>query len=219
MVTKIELNNINNAEKGYLIGLFVGDGYLYHDRWGHYKINFYLNPKKDRDIAKFTINLLNKIGLSPYIMHHKGCLIIRINSKKLFLYIQKKADKIFLEKKDFLIGFTSGLIDSDGYVAKGDIVISNIDKHLLEKIHNFCIELGIYSKIWEQKITCRCNDSIIWRLRISTNFKYEKHHSRKILRVYGGGNSPTAHHSEYLSERINAYKGGVVRKSRRAHNP
>ena len=75
MVTKIELNNINNAEKGYLIGLFVGDGYLYHDRWGHYKINFYLNPKKDRDIAKFTINLLNKIGLSPYIMHHKGCLI------------------------------------------------------------------------------------------------------------------------------------------------
>ena len=55
--------------------------------------------------------------------------------------------------------------------------------------------------------------------RVGTKFKYEKHHSRKILRVYGGGNSPTTHHSEYLSERIDAYKGGVVRKSRRAHNP
>lgn len=86
---------------GYLIGLFVGDEYLYHDRWGHYKINFYLNPKKYRDIAKFTINLLNKIGLSLYIMHHKGCLIICINSKKLFLYIQKKLIKYFWKKKIF----------------------------------------------------------------------------------------------------------------------
>ena len=51
MITKIELDNISKAEKGYLIGLFIGDGYLYHDRWRHYKINFYLTICK-QEISK-----------------------------------------------------------------------------------------------------------------------------------------------------------------------
>jgi len=139
------------------------------------------------------MNLLNKIGLSPYIMQNRGCLIIRINSKNLFLFVKEKIDNIFFEDRDFLIGFISGFIDSDGFVAKGDIVISNINKQLLEKIHVLCNQLGIYSKIWKQNVKCRGKLFIIWRLRIGTNFKYEKHYSQKIIRIYGGA---AAHHSE-----------------------
>ena len=64
---KIDLDVLNDKEKGYLIGLFIGDGYKYHDKWGHYKINFYLNPQKDEDVAKFIIDLLKRIAVSPYI--------------------------------------------------------------------------------------------------------------------------------------------------------
>lgn len=86
---KINIDNLNDEEKGYLIGLFIGDGYLHHDRWRHYKINFYLNQEKDKDIAKFTIILLKKIGLLPYIAFHHGCLIVRLNSKFFYGYLKR----------------------------------------------------------------------------------------------------------------------------------
>jgi hypothetical protein len=43
MIKKIALCNLNQCEKGYLIGLCIGDGNQYLDRWRHYKINFYFN--------------------------------------------------------------------------------------------------------------------------------------------------------------------------------
>ena len=134
--------------------------------------------------------------------------------------MNKKSQNIFLEEnEEFMIGFISGFIDSDGYVAKGDIVISNINKKLLEITKLWCEKLNVNTKLWRQDNDINCKKFKIWRLRVGARFKYEEHYSRKILRVYGGGNSPTSHHSEYLSGRIDTYKGGVVRKSRRAHNP
>jgi len=147
-----------------------------------------MNPKTDTDITEYTISLLNKIGIKPYLMYHHGCLIIRLNSIEFYRYLQKKSENILLEKnEDFMVGFISGFIDSDGYVRKGDIVISNKNKKLLEITQLWCEKLSVNTKLWRQNNDINCKKFKIWRLRVGTRFKYEKHHSRKILRVYGGG--------------------------------
>ena len=216
VIKKINIKCFNNLERGYLIGLFVGDGYLYHDKWGHYKINFYFNPNKDKDIAEITYFLLKKLGLSPYFMFNHGCLIVRSNSKQLFSYIQKEIPKIENQiDKKFIIGFISGFIDSDGYVEKGDIVISNTKNHFLIIVQKFCKFLEINTNLWMQDVKYNGKIFKIWRLRISTRFKYEKHYSQKIHRIYRGALPIIA--SKY--PRDITYKGGVARRSRRAHNP
>ena len=212
---KIDL--LSCKEKAYLIGIILGDGYLYHDKWRHYKVNIYLNSKKDEDIAKIVTCLLNKMDIHPYRMYHHGCLIIRFNSKSFYQYIKKEISQISKNKNsEFYLGIISGLIDSDGYVCKGDIVISNVNKELIDMVRGFCCELDIKSKIWKQKNSYNGKTFYIWRIRISTRFKYEKHYSQKVIRVYGGALPIIA---SIHSEMDDTYKGGVARKSRRAHNP
>ena len=75
---EINMNRLNEYEIGYITGLFIGDGYLYHDRWRHYKVEFYLNYKKDKDVANFIVYLLKKVGLNPYFMIRDGCQNARI---------------------------------------------------------------------------------------------------------------------------------------------
>ncbi len=183
--------------------MFAGDGYIYYDIGRHYRVEFYLNPKKDEDIAYFILVLLRKIKLFPCIMFHHGCLIIRLNSKIFHHFLKEKYDTISREQNEtFMLGFISGFIDSDGYVAKGDIVISNSEKNLLEIVQLFCQKTEIYSKLWSQKVVCKGKESIIWRLRVGTRFKYKQQYSRKIRRIYGRG-IPTdkrlPNHSEYPS--------------------
>jgi len=169
-------------------------------------VEFYLNPKKDEDIAYFILVLLRKIKLFPCIMFHHGCLIIRVNSKIFYHFLKEKYDTISREQnEEFMIGFISGLIDSDGYVEKGDIVISNSEKTILELVQSFCRNAKIHSKLWNQKVVCKGKESIIWRLRVGTRFKYKQQYSRKILRIYGGGihtNKRLPNHSEYPSSSV-----------------
>jgi len=42
----IDLDTITVKEKAYLIGIMMGDGYLYHDKCRHYKTNIYLKYKQ-----------------------------------------------------------------------------------------------------------------------------------------------------------------------------
>lgn len=213
----IDLDAINIKEKAYLVGIIAGDGYLYHDKWRHYKTNIYLNPSKDEDIVKYVIFLLQKVGLNPYIMHHHGCLIIRLNSKAFFNFIKGESKNIKNNvDQEYIIGFISGFIDSDGYVSNGEIVISNVKKEIIDITNNFCRKLNINTKIWKQNTFYKGKMFNIWRLRIGTKFKYEKHYSQKLNRIYGGALPIIA---SIYSEMDDAYKGGVARKSRRAHNP
>ena len=213
----IDLDVLNVKEKAYLIGIIMGDGYLYHDKWRHYKTNIYLNPNKDEDIAKSVLLILTKIGINSYTMYHHGCLIIRFNLKAFFEFINKELNKVKNnEDSDFMIGFISGFIDSDGYVSYGDIVVSNVNKEIIDITNNFCKKLKIKTKIWNQNTLFKGKVFNIWRLRIGTSFKYEKHYSQKLNRIYGGALPIIA---SIRSEMDDTYKGGVARKSRRAHNP
>ncbi len=187
MLTTIKINALSDSEKGYLIGLYFGDGYLHYDKGRHYRINFYFNPKKDCDIVNYTILLLKKIQLSPYTMLHHSCIIVRVNSKLFYNFLKFFQLQVYEANENFILGFLSGLIDSDGYVRKGDIVISNKSKKLLTKVQFFCKTIDIYSNLWNQKTTFNGRVFTIWRLRIGTRFKYKQQYSRKILRIYGGG--------------------------------
>ena len=71
--------------------------------------------------------------------------------------------------------------------AKGDIVITNKSITLLKKVQFFCKNIDIYSKLWNQNTTYNGRVFTIWRLRIGTRFKYKQQYSRKIFRIYGGG--------------------------------
>jgi DNA-binding transcriptional regulator WhiA len=213
----IVIGALSVKEKAYLIGIIIGDGYLYHDKWRHYKTNIYLNSKKDVDVAKSVIDILKKLGVSPYIMHHHGCLIIRFNSKSFFDFFNKESKSITNKKnKDFMIGFISGFIDSDGYVSYGNIVVSNVEKEIIDITNEFCKKLKISTRVWKHNNLYKGKVFNIWRLRIGTSFKYEKHYSQKINRIYGGALPIIA---SIHSEMGDTYKGGVARKSRRAHNP
>ena len=190
MLSTLNISNLNVGEKGYLIGIFVGDGYLHYDRGRHYRVNFYFNPKKDKDIIVYIIKLLETVGLTPYTMIHHGCMVIRVNSKRFYEYMKRFQYPHQRKNKDFMVGFISGLIDSDGYVKKGDIVISNKNKQLLRIVQLFCKQIDIKTTLWNQRSHCKGKTFIIWRLRIGTRFKYKQQYSRKILRIYGGGDCP-----------------------------
>ena len=150
-------------------------------------------------------------------MHHHGCLIIRFNSKLFFAFYNEQSKSIRANKnKDFMIGFISGFIDSDGYVSYGDIVISNIKKEIIDITNEFCKKLKISTRVWRQNNLYKDKIFNIWKLRIGTSFKYEEHYSQKLNRIYGGALPIIASIYPKIGD---AYKGGVARKSRRAHNP
>jgi len=185
---KIQINALTDKEKAYLLGMIEGDGYLYYDKWGHYKTNIYLNSKKDLDIVDYILSLLNKMKSNPYIMNKQGCFIIRVNSKQLYTYLKNELNNISQQKNnDFILGFISGFIDSDGHVSYGDIVISNKNKKLIKIAENLCKKINIKTNLRNQNNLFERKVYNIWRLRISTSFKYEKHISKKINRIYGGG--------------------------------
>jgi len=188
VLKKINIYALSDKEQAYLIGIIQGDGYLYYDKWRHYKTNIYLNSKKDHDIGKYVLFLLEKIGAKPYLMYKKGCLIIRLNSKHFFDFVNNEIiDLKYKNNKEYVLGFISGFIDSDGYVSYGDIVISNKNKKLIKIAENFCKKINIKTNLRNQNNLFERKVFNIWRLRISTSFKYEKHISKKIIRIYGGG--------------------------------
>jgi len=59
----MDLGKINEKEKGYLFGLFFGDGYkYYHKKSRHYQVEFYLNSIKDKQIIDYLVFLLKKLS-------------------------------------------------------------------------------------------------------------------------------------------------------------
>jgi len=78
---EINLDNLTEIEKGYMFGLFEGDGYKIHDKKGrHYHIEFYFNSVKDILIIERIKNLLIKIGTNPNLYKDKryNCIRIRV---------------------------------------------------------------------------------------------------------------------------------------------
>jgi len=179
---EVYLNKLTNKEKGYLFGLFEGDGYkYYHPKTNHYSVEFYLNSVKDKKIIKFICSLLKKIELTPFFMKDKrfNCMRIRVNSKGLFIAINKNIT-LKDKNKEFKMGFISGLIDSEGYCnkIKSHLEIVNTNKKILEECKEFLDSLKISSKL-RKRIFSKKDKKESYRILISVKFKRLNHLSIK----------------------------------------
>lgn len=184
---------LTTKERSYILGLFLGDGYAnYRAKDRHYKIVFSLNSVKDKDIIKFLEYLLKKCGYNCYEVKDKryNVVYIRVNSKKLFKHLLTEAKKLksrcIVSDRNKILGLLSGLIDSEGYVGHGEILLSQSQKNYpVVKIMRYLADsLNLTKSV--RRVPNTTEGTFIWRIRISTKFKNLSHISQKVRREYSG---------------------------------
>ncbi|MDD5133739.1 MAG: LAGLIDADG family homing endonuclease [Candidatus Nanoarchaeia archaeon] len=183
----MDINKISKKDMGYIIGLFLGDGYKnYNKNDRHYRVEFYLNSLKDLDILKRMNLILKKMELTPFTLKDKRCNSIKIyvNSKEFFNFIENEVNMLKKLKlnKDYKMGLISGFIDAEGYVGHGDIVLTQGDKQTLLFFQKICENYDLKNRIYWSKSYGMGKG--VWRLRVSTTFKYLSHNSCKVNRIY-----------------------------------
>jgi len=178
------IENISQIEIGYLVGLFLGDGYSYQDKTKCYHVEFFLNSRRDNDIKNYLLILLKKASLNPILLKDKrcNCIRIRVNSKDFYKFL--RSYKNLLNNIDFKCGFISGLIDADGYVnfQKSFITIKNTKKQLLNLVKKSLKTMNINSTLSKKRKTNK-NWSEIYELYISTKILNINNNSIKFNRI------------------------------------
>ena len=125
-MSKIDLNLLDDSEKGYIIGLFLGDGSFNRGRkTPRYVVRFALNAKRDQDIADRLIRIFQIAKKRASVFPRESTLIVKVCSKELVRYIQtsvyyrasgnKKEKKFRLDRgwsSAFQYGILAGIIDS-----------------------------------------------------------------------------------------------------------
>lgn len=166
--------------------MFEGDGYkLYEKKSRHYHVEFYLNSEKDKDVIDYIISIIEKMNLKPSSYQDKryNCKRIRVYSKELFNLISKNIE-LNNKSKDFLIGFVSGLIDSEGHVnlEKDYIMIVSTNKKVLFDCKDFLNSIDIKSSISERK-NYKKDKLKSYRMYVSVSFKNKPNLSIKTKRL------------------------------------
>ncbi|HDQ59999.1 MAG TPA: hypothetical protein ENN30_02285 [Candidatus Woesearchaeota archaeon] len=184
---KLAVKRVKSKQMGYLVGLFLGDGYAYHDKNSrHYTVEFSLHRKKDKSVIKKLVELFKKLKFKVYKIkeNRSKSVKLRLHSKALMELIQKKQKEFFKKKyffEDYKLGVVSGYIDAEGKVAgTRKIVLREKKLRLLRIIKKFCSSLGISTvKIAPVKV----NGKRVWQTTAS-GFKGLKHNSVKIRSSY-----------------------------------
>lgn len=186
MLHKVNFESISNQELGYLVGLYLGDGYIAPN--DNYRLEFYLNSINDKCIQDYLLSICNKLHVNLFIIRDKRYNYnkLRVNSKELINVIkllEHDFSDFKLVNKELLMGSVSGFIDAEGYVNHGEIVVTQKDKDVLEKFIKYSELLNIkITRFWSSDNPKSKNK--IWRLRISTQFKNMHHNSQKVFRRY-----------------------------------
>jgi hypothetical protein len=183
-----EKKELSQKELGYLVGLYLGDGYAYYNKKDrHYTVEFYLNSERDTDIKIYVLGLLKIEGCNVFVRKDSrfNCVRIRIHSKRLYELFTKKTVDFYSKcpaDKDNCLGLISGFIDAEGNVGNGNLVVTQKDKKTLEIFERICKNLGLDVRLW----ACKNNGGRgeIHRLRISTELKLLPHNSMKVKRHY-----------------------------------
>lgn len=179
--------NITDKQLGYIVGLFIGDGYSnYNSKDRHYKIEFYLNSLSDKTILDYLCKLLHKLSLKYFISKDKryNVMRVKINSKE-FMNLLLKYEKELMKINPFsnyAMGLLSGFIDAEGYVKHGEILLTQRDKKTILVFKRISDSLELTRKFWSAKNPKSVHK--IWRMRISTRFKYLPHNSIKLAGAY-----------------------------------
>ena len=178
----MNIEKLSKREMGYLKGLFIGDGYKYHDKKNRkYYVEFYLNSINDKEIIRFLILILKKAGLNIHYYKDKrfNCIRLRIVNKEFFELFDKNVKNLRLNKEG-IIGFISGIIDAEGYVnkEKNFIEVVNTNLELIKFLNKELKFLGINSSIGK-KFKSKKDKLPSYNLYISVNFKSIEHISIK----------------------------------------
>ncbi len=182
------LNNLSEKEIGYFVGLFLGDGYKYHDKKSrHYSVELFLNSKRDQDIIENLCELIEKIGANPlkYKDRRFNCIRIRINSKEFYKFMSNNV-KILFDKEqtnDFKIGFISGFIDAEAHVNKNKRMIDvvNTDLRLMKLLLDYLQPLGLTPSL-KKRIKSKKDKKDSYRMYIPVKFINGEHNSIKLRR-------------------------------------
>ena len=178
---------LTNKERCYVIGMFIGDGYAVYDKSRHYRVDFSLNSKRDIEVIRYLKFLLKKAGYNSFDVYDKryNAVYVRVNSKILMHYLVGQKNELRAKKivnnRQKVLGLLSGLIDSEGYVGHGEILLSQKDNSVARLMQNLSDFLGLTTSV---RHVPNPKGSYIWRIRVSTKFKKLSHVSQKVLREY-----------------------------------
>lgn len=166
-MTKFDPVLLNESEKGYIVGFFLGDGSLNRGKkTPRYIVRFALDAKRDRDIAKRLAKIFQESRKKVSIFPRENTLIVKVCSKELVGFIQTYVDyktglnnhkeKILQLDRNclriFQYGVLAGMIDSDGHV-HGHLgtEIKTVSSSVFEGIINVLNNLGIIAEIKQKK--------------------------------------------------------------------
>jgi len=166
-MTKLDLNLLNDSEKGYIIGVFLGDGSFNKGRkTPRYIVRFAFDAKRDQEIAKNLFQIFGKANKKVSIFPRENTLVVKVCSKELVKYIQSyisyrinlnnQREKSFSAVKNlphsFQYGVLAGIIDSDGHVHRHlGTEIKTVSTSIFQGILNLLNNLGITAKIKHRK--------------------------------------------------------------------
>lgn len=166
-VSIVELNFKPTRELGYFVGLVLGDGCIQkYKRWHITKLSSPFRRYVDlfEEMGKKLFPQLKvtraewMTKANCFCKERKKCYCAIITSKRLFEFLSKfknKGDKWNIQANypnEFYYGIVAGLIDSDGWIDKSNVGISNKHENNLIQIKNILKEAGfIYGAITIKK--------------------------------------------------------------------
>jgi DNA-binding transcriptional regulator WhiA len=158
-MTTFNSNLLDECEKGYIVGLFLGDGSFNKGRKEpRFFVRFALDAKRDKDISHFLARIFEKAGKKVSIFTRGSVLTVKVSSKDLVEYLQKHIDydrktreKLIkhaeIPSRDFQYGFLAGMIDSDGHVHEHlGTEIKTVSTKIFKNIMAILRELEISAK-------------------------------------------------------------------------
>lgn len=201
-MTRLDLALLNESEKGYIIGLFLGDGDINRGRkTPRYIVRFSLDAKRDRDIAARLHQIFEKGRKKINIFPRDSTLIVKVCSKELVNYIltcieykgnrNNQTEKKLLMSRDwspgFKYGILAGIIDSDGHVQKHlGTEIKTVSPLIFEGILGILSNLEIKANTKRRKATensySKKTRYTIYIFSIQMKAHQDKIHSVKIER-------------------------------------
>jgi hypothetical protein len=165
--SKADLSRLSDWERGYLIGLFFGDGNFWVNSKNYsYRVVMNFNAKTETEIVRNVLEILRKTGSRPYTQRFGNRLRVTCISKDVYIFLCNHSSYVRVEKGNTIInrkddikgfelwnmetgyGFVAGMIDSDGFLGADKIkyvrvIITSYSKNFVDSFTRILKSLGI----------------------------------------------------------------------------
>jgi len=143
---RLNFNDIAQEEWDWLVGLYLADGSKFKEKHRAYRIFFYLDPKKDRNILLKLSHILKSLGLRENTRIVARSLRVRVTSKELYdkLLIKNSNKQNYFPIK--IDAFIAGFFDGDGFIRSSKLEMGfsqSTVKWICNFIANYFISKGV----------------------------------------------------------------------------